>query len=81
MYADSSQEVAWLATHSGCCGASHPFKPFLQPGGGQPHFVGSVHNDGANIAFWDGHVKWAKQASINAEDNTPGIFFDANRQN
>jgi len=29
-----------------------------------PHRVGDLHNDGANLAFWDGHVKWLKAKAL-----------------
>ena len=76
MFADTSRRISWLVIHNGCCGSN----PALQAGGGEPHFIGTVHNEGANIAFWDGHVKWASQASIQPGDTHPSIFFDANRQ-
>jgi prepilin-type processing-associated H-X9-DG protein len=29
-----------------------------------PHRVAQAHNEGANLGFWDGHVKWAKTKSL-----------------
>ncbi|MBI2301228.1 MAG: DUF1559 domain-containing protein [Armatimonadetes bacterium] len=75
MFADSSRSISWLPITNTCCGSN----AVLQPGGGEPHFVGKIHNEGANMAFWDGHVKWLKQQSVRADDTSPGVFFDANR--
>ncbi|MBI2301227.1 MAG: DUF1559 domain-containing protein [Armatimonadetes bacterium] len=77
MFADTSQNIAWLPINNTCCGSNAA----LQPGNAnfQPHFIGKIHNEGANMAFWDGHVKWMKQQSIKADDTSPGVFFDAAR--
>lgn len=75
MYAETAFSIAWLPITNTCCGSN----PGLQPGGGSPHFIGKVHNEGTNIAFWDGHVKWMKQSNISPGDTTPGVFFDAAR--
>jgi prepilin-type N-terminal cleavage/methylation domain-containing protein/prepilin-type processing-associated H-X9-DG protein len=73
MFADTSREIAWIPINNTCCGSNAALQ------GPEPHFVGKIHNEGANIAFWDGHVKWARQQSILPGDNHSSIFFDAAR--
>jgi len=71
MFADSRNgNIAWLPRRNDCC-SSHPD---LQ--GPYPHFVGTPHNDGANIAFWDGHVKWARTSSLPIGGSGNGYYFD-----
>lgn len=41
------------------------------------HWIGDPHNSGANISFWDGHVKWMAVASIPAGRRGSGIKFVA----
>ena len=56
-----------------CC-ASHPNFTDLSHA---PHFISAAHNEGANIAFWDGHVKWMKQSAIPRGRRGNGIKFVA----
>jgi len=80
MFADTTElvQIAWLPIRAtGCCNP-HPYRQYLI--GPAPHYMGNVHNDGSNIAFWDGHVKWAKLSGIPLEDTHSSIFFDAARQ-
>ena len=73
MFADTSRSIAWLPINNTCCGSNAALQ------GPEPHFVGKVHNDGANIVFWDGHVNWMKQSTIPIGDTSPQVFFDAAR--
>jgi len=42
-----------------------------------PHRVGDCHNEGANLSFWDGHVKWSRANSLTPDNNmNNGILFD-----
>jgi prepilin-type processing-associated H-X9-DG protein len=45
--------------------------------GNHKHWIGDPHMNGANIAFWDGHVKWYAVASIPAGRRGNGIKFVA----
>jgi prepilin-type processing-associated H-X9-DG protein len=71
MFADARDaNIAWLPTNNTCCGSEAGLQ------GTYPHFVGTTHNDGANIAFWDGHVKWAKASSLPIAASGNGYYFD-----
>ena len=71
MFADARDcNIAWLPRHNGCCSSN----PDLQ--GPHPHFVGDTHNEGANMAFWDGHVKWARTTSLPIGGSGNGFYFD-----
>jgi len=72
MFADSAWSIAWLPIHRGCCG-SHPN---LQRGDLNPHFIGRWHNGGANMAFWDGHVKWIKPDNLPLDSEGNGFYFE-----
>ena len=90
MYADSQQyyksatyldphgQVAWIPhnfldadTDRDCC--SSMSDDLNRP----PHFISNAHNEGANIAFWDNHVKWLKQQAIPRGRRGGGIKFVA----
>jgi prepilin-type N-terminal cleavage/methylation domain-containing protein/prepilin-type processing-associated H-X9-DG protein len=76
MFADTSRSIAWIVPRSpGCCDGE---AAALQST--EPHMIGKIHNEGANIAYWDGHVKWLKQSALRYDDTTPGVFFYADRQ-
>ena len=84
MYADGDRwvaapaggDISWIPhnwsnvnTDRDCCGSMQLDR--------NPHFMGSIHNDGCNIAFWDGHVKWMKQSAIPRGRRGNGIKFVA----
>jgi len=69
-------DISWIphnyrnsTTDRDCCGSMQLDR--------NPHFMGSIHNDGCNIAFWDGHVKWMKQSAIPRGRRGNGIKFVA----
>jgi len=75
MFSESAWSIAWLPIHRGCCG-SHAN---LQRADLNPHFIGRVHSGGANMAFWDGHVKWIKPENLPLDDGyaeNKGIYFE-----
>ena len=41
----------WMASNEGCCSGQANDTVY-------PHWMGPVHNEGSNIVFTDGHVKW-----------------------
>ncbi len=77
MFAEGRGAISWITTSNACCSPASP-NAELQPGNTpyNPHFVATRHNDGANIAFWDGHVKWRKQKGLPAGANDSDIYFD-----
>ncbi|NOY79808.1 MAG: prepilin-type N-terminal cleavage/methylation domain-containing protein [Kiritimatiellaeota bacterium] len=71
MFADARKgNIAWLPRHNNCCRSNSQLQ------GPYPHFVGDRHNQGANIAFWDGHVKWFAKNSLPIGRSNPQIRFD-----
>ena len=57
---------------SGCCASRGAANEAANP-----HRVGDIHNDGANLAFWDGHVKWTKAVALRPDTQTSyGIQFE-----
>jgi prepilin-type N-terminal cleavage/methylation domain-containing protein/prepilin-type processing-associated H-X9-DG protein len=56
-------EYYMLMEGVGGCG-----RPFLRAGGGCATDYLEVHNDGINIAYFDGHVKWMKSSKFWAPD-------------
>ena len=78
---DNNGDIAWIThnyqdanTDRDCCSSmSNPR--------GRPHWIGNVHNGGANIAFWDGHVKWMSANSIPLGRRGNGIKFVAEDPN
>ena len=75
-FADSRGNIAWLPRRSpGCCNGS--VSVLNGNAKGQfPHFVGDYHMDGANVAFWDGHVSYRKRSSIPPGRKSGDIWFD-----
>ena len=71
MLADSPN-FPWLTRDNTCCGAN----PNIQSSGPWPHWVSDRHNEGANIAFWDGHVKWHKTKGLPVGATDGNIYFD-----
>jgi len=85
MYADGGQRdttngnIAWIthnytdsATDRDCC------TNMSNVGSGlHYHWVGTAHNEGANIAFWDGHVAWKGVLNIPKGRRGGGITFVA----
>ena len=69
VFADARGNIAWLARNQTCC----TNKVDLQ--GRYPHFIADRHFDGANIAFWDGHVKWRKLVSIPIGDSDGSTIY------
>ncbi len=75
MWADHRTNVTyrwcggWLAVNETCCSGQGNDPVF-------PHWMNPVHNEGYNIAFCDGHVKWNKYGSISVYDNNnnPVVF-------
>ncbi len=74
-YYNTKGNIAWIThnwqdqnTDRDCCASmSDPTT--------NPHFIGQAHNEGANIAFWDGHVKWMKVSAIPRGRRGNGIKF------
>ena len=75
MWADHKVNVTyrwcggWIAVNETCCGGQANDTVY-------PHWLYYLHNEGANIAFTDGHVKWYKYSSITPFDNNtnPVVF-------
>jgi len=59
----------WLAANETCCSGQGNDANY-------PHWLNHVHNEGFNIAFCDGHVKWHKYGSISVYDtnDNPVVF-------
>ena len=89
MFADSGQRdkangnIAWI-THNytdanndrDCC------TNISNVGSGlHRHWIGDPHNQGANIAFWDGHVSWFGIKTIPAGRRGGGMKFVAEDPN
>jgi prepilin-type N-terminal cleavage/methylation domain-containing protein/prepilin-type processing-associated H-X9-DG protein len=72
-FADGLGALSWLTTSELCCSPSSP-SPLLTTT--NPHLVGSGHNEGANLAFWDGHVKWYKTQALPVSAAGNGLYFD-----
>jgi prepilin-type N-terminal cleavage/methylation domain-containing protein/prepilin-type processing-associated H-X9-DG protein len=88
MYAESEQSltvghgnIAWIAhnwqdqnTDANCCnsGPAAAGQPNFHP-----HHISDIHNEGCNIAFWDGHVKWYKNSGIPNGRRGNGLKFIA----
>ena len=79
MYGDSYRTsnngtCAWFTTGSiagGCCTGRAASEE-----GTNPHRVGDCHNGGANLAFWDGHVKWYMPTAFRPDNQmTYGVLF------
>jgi len=81
MFADSGRylasrgDIAWIThnwqdvnTDRNCCSS-------MSDPNTNPHLIGQVHNEGANISFWDGHVKWMKTSAIPRGRRGNGIKF------
>jgi prepilin-type N-terminal cleavage/methylation domain-containing protein/prepilin-type processing-associated H-X9-DG protein len=72
-------DIAWIPHNyanenadSDCC------SNISNPGpNNHKHWIGKAHNEGSNIAFWDGHVKWLSVSNIPAGRRGNGIKFVA----
>jgi len=78
---DNNGDLAWIPhmyanenADNDCCGA---FSSRIQWATLRPHFIGNVHNEGANIALWDGHAKWFKTQGIPQGRRGNGLKFVA----
>jgi len=76
-YLASKGDIAWIThnyadanTDSDCCST-------MSDPNTNRHLIGQIHNEGANIAFWDGHVKWMKCSAIPLGRRGNGIKFVA----
>jgi prepilin-type N-terminal cleavage/methylation domain-containing protein/prepilin-type processing-associated H-X9-DG protein len=72
-------DISWLTTNwtdqntdRDCCTNMSNVGP-----ANHKHWVGSPHNDGANVSFWDGHVKWMSTSSIPVGRRGNGVKFVA----
>jgi prepilin-type processing-associated H-X9-DG protein len=74
VFACGRGDIAWLTRYLGCCSNNADANDSSR----YPHFVGTRHNDGSNIAYWDGHVKWSKTNSITvtASGKENGLIFE-----
>lgn len=79
MFADGRGNIAWMPRHQGCCGSNAQLQGNAK--GQFPHFIGDYHMDGANVAFWDGHVAYRKRSSIPRDRKSDDIWFDNYHQN
>jgi prepilin-type N-terminal cleavage/methylation domain-containing protein/prepilin-type processing-associated H-X9-DG protein len=52
------------------CGTGHA--GWHNPWGGPVDNVSSIHNEGCNLCFTDGHVKWMKKVAIDADNSLWG---------
>jgi len=59
-------ELVWFPKDPGCCSGHSDRMQRVPP---RPHGIGTVHNDGANIAFVDGHVKWFRTDGLRNDDS------------
>ena len=64
MFADSDG-IVWFPKDPPCCGGK-PNRMQQKPP--IPHGLGPRHNEGFNIVFVDGHVKWFKAESVRDDD-------------
>jgi prepilin-type N-terminal cleavage/methylation domain-containing protein/prepilin-type processing-associated H-X9-DG protein len=88
MFADAAQStttghgnIAWIShnwtdvnTDQNCCSSGPGSEGAANF---HAHHISDIHNGGANIAFWDGHVKWMSSPSIPAGRRGNGIKFVA----
>ena len=72
-------DISWIThnyanatTDSDCCTNMSNVGP-----GQHRHWIGTAHNEGANIAFWDGHVAWMGIKNIPQGRRGGGITFVA----
>jgi prepilin-type N-terminal cleavage/methylation domain-containing protein/prepilin-type processing-associated H-X9-DG protein len=72
-------DIAWIPhnyqdanTDADCCANISNPGPH-----GHRHWISDIHNGGANIAFWDGHVKWMNLQQIPPGRRGNGIKFVA----
>lgn len=74
VFACGRGNISWLTTYLGCCTNNTD----ANNSANYPHFLGKWHNDGTNVAFWDGHVKWVKTSSVTvtASGNENGLIFN-----
>jgi prepilin-type N-terminal cleavage/methylation domain-containing protein/prepilin-type processing-associated H-X9-DG protein len=70
--AHNYQNVGGVISDRDCCTNMSNVGP-----GNHRHWIGDPHNGGANIAFWDGHVKWISVMQIPVGRNGNGIKFVA----
>ena len=64
--------LAWITTSNLCC---NPTTPNPAQNGTNPHMVGTLHNDGANLGFWDGHVKWYRTVGLPHGGSGNDLYF------
>ncbi|HJN14136.1 MAG TPA: prepilin-type N-terminal cleavage/methylation domain-containing protein [Armatimonadota bacterium] len=83
MFADGGRnlttvgDIAWIPHNYSNSGADRDCCASMSNLNQAPHFMGRAHNDGTNIAFWDGHVKWMSVAAIPRGRRGNGIKFVA----
>jgi len=65
LFADS-HGLVWFPKDPNCCGG---FQNRMQLTPPCPHGLGPRHNEGFNIVFVDGHVKWLKAESVRNDDS------------
>ncbi len=65
-YTPDSFALVWFPKNPNCCGF-HTDRMNLNPS--RPHGIGTVHNQGANIGFVDGHVKWFRTSGLRNDDS------------
>ncbi len=85
MFADGGQasstngDIAWIVhnyqdanTDANCC--NNITTPGPAP---HRHWIGDPHNNGANVAFWDGHVAWVGKLNVPIGRRGNGMKFVA----
>jgi prepilin-type N-terminal cleavage/methylation domain-containing protein/prepilin-type processing-associated H-X9-DG protein len=65
-------QLSWITTTQFCCSPATP-SPLLTTT--NPHLVGNLHNEGANLAFWDGHVKWYRTIALPVPGSGNDLYF------
>ena len=73
VFADGRGNIAWMPPRNNCCGSQ---SADLNDPNRYPHFIGKRHNEGANLAFWDGHAKWYKTSGLPLGGSGNGLIFD-----
>lgn len=71
--ADGRGNIAWMPPNNGCCASQ---AGDLNDPNRYPHFVGKLHNEGANLGLMDGHSKWYKTSGLPLGDSGNGLYFN-----
>ncbi len=57
------------------CDSNSPNDPYVRFNtGASMQYVGTPHNDGANVTFFDGHAKWMSRSAMAATSSQPMLW-------